>query len=279
MDLISRLISNARIVIAEISYPNPNVFLEIGIAYAEKKPIIFLCSNHSYQGEIWKNKMPFDTEGKEILFYDDDNDLKVKLGKSLSDCLFKTASTTLSWISTNARNHVKSSCELEFFQFGEFWSSTAIHNNFIMGYSVKIHEYDPTRNPDLRLFFSPANGGFPRIGIIFPWELAEINPENYECHIDYFQDREPIVNAQRLQQVSVCNKQKAFPFEFDVFVSFYYPNLVFESSLFDNKVDRLVVPIERFKQLSFPTHFNQYIGLSSAHRISNCKIFIKEVFV
>ena len=64
-----------------------------------------------------------------------------------------------------------------------------------------------------------------------------------------------------------------------VSVSFYYPNLVFESSLFDKKIDRLVVPMQKFNQLQFPTHFNQYIGFGSGHRISISKILIKEVFV
>lgn len=278
MDLISRLIADAKLVIVDVSHENPNVFLELGMAYAYKKSLIFLCSESSYK-KAWKTKMPFDTEGKELLIFKDEKDLKVKLGKSVSDCLFKTATTTMSWISTNAKNHVKSACELEFFEDGKFWSSISVHNNFILSYHVTIHDFDDKRNPDLRLFFSPISNGFPRIGIIFPWEHFEIDKEKYECHIDFFRVEELVEDASRLQQVPVSKKQKSAPFEFDVFVSFYYPNLVFESSLFDNDIDRLVVPISQFQYLQFPTHFNQYIGFGSAHRVSITGISIKEVFI
>ena len=278
MDMIARLISDAKLVIVDVSYDNPNVFLELGMAYAYKKPIIFLCSESAFI-KNWKRKMPFDTEGKELLIFKDEKDLKVKLGKSVSDCLFKTASTNVSWISTHEKNHVKSACELDFFTDGAFWSDTSIHNNFILSYHVKVHKFDSNRNPDLRLFFSANPNGYPRIGIIFPWEHSEIDTEKYECHIDLFQVNEPMEPGIRLQQIPVCIKKEKPPLEFDVFVSFYYPNLVFESSLFDKKIDRLVVSIQNFNQLQFPTHFKQYIGFSSGHRISLSKISIKEVFI
>jgi hypothetical protein len=280
MDLISRQISEATLIIADISRKNPNVFLELGIAYALKKPIIFLCSDNSYR-KSWKRKMPFDTEGKELLIFKDSKDLKVKLGRFVSDCLYKTLSKTVSWISTNAKNHVKSSCELGFIESGEIWSSINVNRNFLLSYHVTIHEFDSKRNPDIRLFFSPTQNGYPRISIIFPWEGSEILDDKLECHIDFLRIKEPDENAKRLQQIPVCNipKKNEYPKEFDVFVSLYYPNLVFESSLFDEKTDRLIIPIEEFEQLQFPIHFKQYIGFGSAHNVSISNIFLKEVFM
>ena len=285
MDLIGRLIEEAKLVIVDISYKNPNVFLELGMAYVSKKPIIFLCSRNMYS-ETWNGNMPFDTRGKELLIFESDNDLKIQLGKFVSDCLFKTQYKCVSWISTYAKNHVKSASELEFFvppkdlhETPEFWSSVPIHNNFIIRYHVEIHEFHDNRNPDLRLYLSPSRGGYPRIGIIFPWEISEIDNEKYECHIDVFQIEEPLEQGIRKQQIPVCKKQSIPPLGFDVFISFYYPNLVFESTLFDNEVDRLVVPLSDFDQLNYPTHFSQYIGFRSGHHISISNISIKEVFI
>jgi hypothetical protein len=238
-----------------------------------------LCSNDAYIN-LWQRKMPFDTEGNELIIYENDGDLKVKLDRSISDCLFKTSATTLSWISTNPRNQIKSACELDFYAGGEFWSSLSIHNNFIMSYHVIIHEFDEKRNPDLRLFFSPSQNGYPRISVIFPWELSEIDSKKYECHIDFLRVMEGRFDlAKRLQQIPVCMKHDRPPLEFDIFVSFYYPNLVFESTLFDNEIGRLVVSINQFQQLQFPTHFNQFIGFKSAHKISISAISVKEVIL
>lgn len=44
MDLISKMIEESRLVIVDLSEKNPNVFLELGIAYCLKKPLVLLCS-------------------------------------------------------------------------------------------------------------------------------------------------------------------------------------------------------------------------------------------
>jgi hypothetical protein len=49
MDLISRMIEESNLIIADLSQKNPNVFLELGIAYNLKKPLILLCSEDSYK--------------------------------------------------------------------------------------------------------------------------------------------------------------------------------------------------------------------------------------
>lgn len=50
MNLISQMIEEARLVIVDISKKNPNVFIELGVAYSLGKPIVFLCSRDSWEG-------------------------------------------------------------------------------------------------------------------------------------------------------------------------------------------------------------------------------------
>lgn len=284
MDLINRLIEEARLVIVDISHKNVNVYLELGMAYSSKKSIIFLCKKVMYESE-YAGVMPFDTRGKELLLFEDDNDLKIQLGKFISDCLFKTQFKTVPWLSTYAINQVKSSSQLEFYvpketltETPEFWTTMPVHKNFIIKFDVCINNLHDDRNPDLRFFLATKIEGYPRIGILIPWEHSEINPEMYECHIDLFKIKEPLEPGLRKQQVTVSKKETTFPLKFHVFVSFIYPNLVVESSLF-KIVDRLIVSINEFHDLQYPTHFSQYLGFRCAHRVSISGISIKEVFI
>ena len=59
---IWRTIREARVVIAELTNRNPNVFYEIGLAHAIGKPIIFLTRN--------ENDVPFDLKALRYRFYD-----------------------------------------------------------------------------------------------------------------------------------------------------------------------------------------------------------------
>ena len=107
MNLISQMIEEARLVIVDISKKNPNVFIELGVAYSLGKPIVFLCSRDSWEGrgkQKWNRKAPFDIEGRDLLIFDDENDLKVKLGRFISDSLYKTREVALSWNSQSKRN-------------------------------------------------------------------------------------------------------------------------------------------------------------------------------
>jgi hypothetical protein len=280
MTMISKMIEEARLVVADLSEKNPNVFLELGIAYALKKPLVLLCAEKSLKDEnIWKNKMTFDLEGRELLIFSDDNDLKVKLGRFISDSLYKTRKVTVSWLSENKDNHIKSPSEIEIFNSGVIWSNVAINSNFIISYHVKIHNLrDSTKNPDIRLYFATSLNGYPRIVSIFPWELSEMDEKKYECHIDYFEDQTG--RHHRLQQVSVGKRDIDTIREFDVFVSFCCPNLVFESSFFEDKITRLIVPISDFRNRGFPVHLFQYIGFESINsRVTIDNIMIKEVFL
>ena len=64
-------ILKSRIVIANISNRNPNVYYELGIAHALGKPTILLCRNG--------NQVPFDLKQKYIIFYSNEEELSKKL--------------------------------------------------------------------------------------------------------------------------------------------------------------------------------------------------------
>ena len=282
MDLISKMIEEARLVIVDISHKNPNVFIEMGIAYSLSKPIVFLCSKDSWEGktkEKWNKKVPFDIQGRELLIFDDDNDLKVKLGRLISDSLYKTREVALSWDSQTKDNHIRSSSEIEIFGPGEIWSASAVNSNFIVNYHVTIHEVRQIdRNPDVRLHLSGSRAGYPRVVIIFPWESSEIDLNKYECHIDYYPEGPD--NHLRLQQVSVGSKDIDRIKNFEVSISCCWPNLVFESTFFEDKVNRLYVSLYDLRKRGYPVHLAQYIGFESLNsRVTIENIKSKEVFI
>lgn len=281
--LISKMIEEARLIIVDISKKNPNVFMELGIAYSLNKPIVFLCSKASWEGTKlaeWNRKVPFDIEGRELLLFHDENDLKVKLGRFISDSLYRTREVALSWTSKTKDNHVKSSSEIEIHGPGEIWSATAVNSNFVINYRVTLHEVkQPGQNPDVRLYISDRQADYPRIVNIFPWEFSEIDAQKYESHIDYF----PSASGQdhvRLQQVSVGPKDISLIRNFNVSISFCWPNLVLESTFFENKVDRLYVSLSDLRTRGYPIHFHKYIGFESKNsRVTIEDIRVKEVFI
>ena len=177
MSFISRMIQDAHLVIISLSDKNPNVFIELGIAYVLKKPMVLVCSEDSWKGkrkEHWNKKMPFDIEGRELLIFKDENELKVKLGRFISDSLYKTKERAVSWLPQEKENHIKSPSEIEIFRGGAVWSDSSIHNNFIISYHVTIHQVNLIdKNPDVRLYFSSTPNRYPRIVNIFPWEFSE----------------------------------------------------------------------------------------------------------
>ena len=68
---ILELIASSRIVVANISGRNPNVFYELGIAHALGKQVILLAHSDS--------QVPFDVQSKPIVFYRDNEDLAKNL--------------------------------------------------------------------------------------------------------------------------------------------------------------------------------------------------------
>lgn len=70
-------IKTASILVADISRKNPNVFYELGLANALKKPVIMICSKQSKdQDYTWG--YPFDISGKMIFTYDQSNYIDMK---------------------------------------------------------------------------------------------------------------------------------------------------------------------------------------------------------
>ncbi|MGD0217621.1 MAG: hypothetical protein ABSC45_08955 [Desulfobaccales bacterium] len=135
------------------------------------------------------------------------------------------------------------------------------------------------KNPDVRFYISTSHAGYPRITLIFPWELSELDVNKYECHIDYFvaQNEPQKVEDHRLQQVSVAKKTGPIK-EFDIFLSFCWPNLVFEASFFE-EIHRLSYPIDGFRMRGYPIHLSQFIGFESINsHVSINNIKIKEIY-
>jgi len=66
-----------------------------------------------------------------------------------------------------------------------------------------------------------------------------------------------------------------------VFISFCWPNLVFESTIFEDKVKRLLVPISQFRDMGFPVHLSQFIGFEAINdsNVTIDDIIIQEVFI
>jgi len=75
---IFALIRRAKLVIAETSSRNPNVFYEVGMAHTFNKDV-FIFNNSS------NKNLPFDIITNRAVFYDDYEDLKKKLVENLKD--------------------------------------------------------------------------------------------------------------------------------------------------------------------------------------------------
>jgi hypothetical protein len=74
-----RLLVTAKVVVANISGRNPNVFYELGIAHALDKPVILLAHNQT--------DVPFDIRSKRIVFYQSSEELRDRLSKMLTRTL------------------------------------------------------------------------------------------------------------------------------------------------------------------------------------------------
>jgi nucleoside 2-deoxyribosyltransferase len=72
---IKRQIAEAKIVIADITAPNQNVFYELGYAHALNKPTILLAQRGK--------QLPFDIHSYRVIFYDDSIGGKPELERNL----------------------------------------------------------------------------------------------------------------------------------------------------------------------------------------------------
>jgi hypothetical protein len=82
MEKIETEIQAAELIIGDVSYSNPNVFYELGIARANRKPIIFLTQEEP-------EKTPVDLRQFEFIRYDlgRDQDLLGKLDNAIRNAL------------------------------------------------------------------------------------------------------------------------------------------------------------------------------------------------
>lgn len=77
-DILSHIVKSiitSRIIIANLNGRNPNVFYELGICHAIGKPVILVSKNLT--------NMPFDLQSKNIILYDNEDDLQNKLKDTL----------------------------------------------------------------------------------------------------------------------------------------------------------------------------------------------------
>jgi hypothetical protein len=76
---IFTMICKAKLIIAETTSRNPNVFYEVGMAHAFNKDVFIFNSSKK------NKKLPFDIITNRAVFYDDYEDLKKKIVKNLKD--------------------------------------------------------------------------------------------------------------------------------------------------------------------------------------------------
>jgi len=62
MDQVWRGINTAKVLVAELTKRNPNVFYELGLAHALKKPVVLISSN--------EDDVPFDLHHIRVIYYD-----------------------------------------------------------------------------------------------------------------------------------------------------------------------------------------------------------------
>ena len=62
IDQVWRGITNAKVLIAELTTRNPNVFYELGLAHALQKPVVLVSSN--------EQDVPFDLQHIRVIYYD-----------------------------------------------------------------------------------------------------------------------------------------------------------------------------------------------------------------
>jgi hypothetical protein len=274
IDVILNMIREASLIVIDVSEPNPNVFLELGFALSCDKRLVILCGRESWK-KIWKELPPFDLQGRELLLYEDDVDLKVRLGAFIAGTLHRSQHITVSWMPTSPLCHVRSATEFSIIPEATVWSDRTVQFPFVIAYEVTVEKV--TNNPDIRLLIAPGSQDYPRVVCIFPWEHSEIDTSKTECHIDCFGSQN--ADHVRLQQISVCEKSHLMSTKkWSVFLTFKQPSVVFESSLFESKVERLVVSMNDLLQRGLPLTAGFRLGFAANTNISISGVTLQEIY-
>jgi hypothetical protein len=276
---IFHLIQIAELCIIDLTYKNVNVFFEYGIVFAENKKFIVLCSNANFKSKRptgFNSKLPFDIEGKEVILYKNENDLRVRFSDALYDVLYKPKNRIIDWYSHNGKNNVVNPHQLIFNEDDQIISSSQlIPSRFRLSYKIKIDESPNNKNPDFRIYISKNNVIHNSILIILPWENSDFKGK-YECHVDY-QTNEDNGSATRLQQVPVTKKGSLKPLEFTVFISLTLRGLIVESDFFDKEIPRIMVTGKQLRDSGFDTSSDNYLLLSARCKCHINEIVLKEI--
>lgn len=92
-EAIHRGIKDARVCLADITSDNPNVWYEIGYAFASRKEVVMICSDT-------RQRFPFDVQHRSIIIYQTESpadlvQLREKITKRLEAALMKTQEPAL----------------------------------------------------------------------------------------------------------------------------------------------------------------------------------------
>jgi hypothetical protein len=273
------LIKSAELCIIDLTYKNINVFFEYGIVFSEKIKFITICSKSNYSSKSnsgYSNKFPFDIEGKEVILYQNENNLRIRFIDALYDVLYSQNIKIMDWYSMSATNNVINPHQLIFNDYDKIISSSQlISNKFRLSFKINITEYPENKHPDFRVYISKNNEIHKSILIILPWENKGSNSE-YECHVDY-QDNPEDSTAIRLQQVLVNKKSSEKINEFSVFISLTIRGLIVESDFFDKDIPRILVTSKQLSDNGFDMTTSNYILFSSKCKCKVDQILIKEI--
>jgi hypothetical protein len=279
MARIKEQILGSDLTITDISLSNPNVFLELGIGYANAKNSLLLCTEDAYSG-IWENRFPFDISGREVLLYKDDEELRVKLPKALLDSVFSTELVSVGWVPRSGNGTrppaVQGHNRLRF-ETGN--TSGVAHSNAPVGSrflaSLRLSGLSSTRPdllPDFRISISEHPEMFPMLVVILPWERRELGGD-VECHINW-SPGPGVDDGERLQQAStgVVN----CPADYSITLALVESGLVVESNLFKG-FSQLLVDRQTLIKKNFPLNCSYHLGFAASH--SNCSVEIRELRV
>jgi hypothetical protein len=286
MSLIREMIYSSQLIVADIDSINPNVFIEIGIAYELRKKLIIICHNKNFKDINHKGKIPFDLGGREIILYDSNDELTRKLGQSIVDSLFITRIKPIHWEIETGKDIVSNSpSEIQFNAKGLVNSSENISSYFSISYHLSLGEIVDSAEKtdhDIRFLISKDKTFKNYIAFIFPWEYSQSGSGTYDSFINYY-DPQPEYNGDPNGKTIILIKisgdvPPSSPKEFDVFISLKWPSLVVESAFYGDQIRRIYIPLTKLLEYNIPLHINNFIGFRSCNskaKISN--ILVKEI--
>ncbi|PNE12933.1 MAG: hypothetical protein CR217_00135 [Beijerinckiaceae bacterium] len=114
MGKIETEIQEADIIVGDISYPNPNVFYELGIARANKKPVIFLTQDKPENAPVDVRQFEFiqyDLSKHEDLLGRLDNAVQHVLGPGYQELYERAIATLRAFNSATGSTYSASSLE------------------------------------------------------------------------------------------------------------------------------------------------------------------------